>query len=154
MAIALTAITGTAQTGLTSPTYTVTADTPVGPNAKQWAVTALGGTQTGVIPHSISNPFTIAFVRPLVYKLVALVNSATGRLRSSSKNVTKVITRKGVIPLAGQPAEIMIMETTIKIPAGAETADTNSVLACESAHLGAVAQQSSGIGDTTVTGIL
>lgn len=154
MAIALTTVTGAAQTGLTSPTYTVTADAPTGPNAKQWAVTALGGTQTGVVPHAISNPFTIAFVRPLIYKLVALVNSATGRLRSSSKNVTKVITRKGVLPLAGQPAEIMIVETIVKTPAGADTADSMSVRACLSAHLGAVAQQCSGIGDTVVTGIL
>jgi len=34
-------VTGAAQTGLTSPTYTVTADTPPDANAKQYAVTAL-----------------------------------------------------------------------------------------------------------------
>jgi hypothetical protein len=49
MSISVTSpITGGAQTGLTSPTYTVVTDTaPPGNPGKQVAVTALGGTQAG-----------------------------------------------------------------------------------------------------------
>ena len=61
MAISLTSpITGAAVTGLTSPTYTVAVDTPPNTWSKQWAVTALGGTQTGVdTSSSASRPFTL-----------------------------------------------------------------------------------------------
>ena len=69
-------------------------------------------------------------------------------------NVYKVITRKGVLPLAGQPLKTMIITTIIEIPAGADTADAPNVRAAESAHFGVVSQVSSGIGDTTVSGIL
>lgn len=50
MTIALSSpVTGGAQTGFTSPTYTLTADTPpAGSGGKQYAATALGGTQAGV----------------------------------------------------------------------------------------------------------
>lgn len=39
-----TPLTGAAQTGFTAPTYTLTLDVNPAQNAKQWAVTALGGT--------------------------------------------------------------------------------------------------------------
>lgn len=154
MTVSVTTVTGAAQTGLTTPGFGVTLDTAPSPNGKQWAVTSITGTQTGVLPHSIAVPFTTAFFRPLVYKLVSLVNSATGRLRSSSKNVTKCITRKGVIPLAGQPAELMIIETKVSVPAGADTADPISVRSAMSMHLGVLEQQSAGFGDTIASGIL
>lgn len=147
-------ITGTAQTGLTSPTYTLTADTPPGPNGKQNAVTALGGTQTGVTTHSVASPFTVTAVRPLVFKQLAPVNPVTGVLRSVPKNSYKVITRKGVTPLAGQAYQVMLIETTISVPAGADTADAPNIRAALSAHIGALSQQSAGIGDTAVNGII
>jgi hypothetical protein len=56
-------VTGAAQSGLTAPTYTLTADVAPAQNAKQYAVTALGGTQTGVISHSVAAPFTLAMFR-------------------------------------------------------------------------------------------
>ena len=51
MSIAVTSpITGQPQTGLTSPTYTVVADTaPAGNPGKQVAVTALGGDRKSVV---------------------------------------------------------------------------------------------------------
>lgn len=155
MTISVTSpITGSAQTGLTAPTYTLTVDTPPGPNAKQNAVTALGGTQTGVTTHSVASPFTITASRPLVFKQLAPVNPVTGVLKNVPKNAFKVITRKGVVPLAGQPQQVMMIETIINLPAGADTADAANVRAALSAHIGALSQQSAGVGDTTVTGIL
>jgi hypothetical protein len=155
MTISVTSpITGSAQTGLTAPTYSLTADTPPSPNAKQNAVTALGGTQTGVTTHSVASPFTITAVRPLVFKLLALVNPVTNVLKNVPKNAFKIITRKGVIPLAGQAPQVMLISTTIDLPAGADLADPANVRAALSAHIGALSQQSAGIGDTAVTGIL
>ncbi len=147
-------ITGAAQTGLTSPTYSLTADTPPGPNGKQNAVTSLGGTQTGVTTHSIASPFTVTAVRPLTFKQLGLPNPVTGVLKSVPKNSFKVITRKGVLPLAGQAPQVMLITTTIDLPAGADLADAANVRAALSAHIGALSQQSSGIGDTVVTGII
>lgn len=147
-------ITGTAQTGLTSPTYTHTADIAPDVNGKQVAVTALGGTQTGVVAHSISSPFTLTMIRPKTMKLLPAVNPTTGQLRNVPKNTSKIITRKGVVPLAGQAPVVMVVTTTIDVPAGADTADSASVRAALSAHIGLLSQQSAGIGDTVTTGVL
>lgn len=153
MSIALSSpITGTAQTGLTSPTYTHVADTSVQANGKQYAVTALGGTQTGVTPHSISSPFTVAFWKPLFYRAMGRLNS-NGILVGNPKNTTSIITRKGVTPITGQAPEVLVIETKIHCPAGAETNDSLNVKAALSAHFGSVSQVSAGIGDTVKDGI-
>ena len=106
-------ITGQAQTGLTSPTYTVVADTPPNINAKQWVVTALGGTQTGAVAHTVSAPFSIAMFRPQNPQVLAPVNPVTGVLTKVPTNTYKVITRKGVLPLAGQAYKNMVITTMI-----------------------------------------
>jgi hypothetical protein len=147
-------ITGGTQTGLTSPTYTHVADVAPDVNGKQIAVTALGGTQTGVTAHSIGSPFTMTAIRPKTMRLLPQPNPTTGVVKNVPKNTSKVITRKGVIPLAGQAPAIMIITTTIDVPAGADTADTLSVRAALSAHVGLLNQQSAGIGELVTTGIL
>lgn len=154
MSIAITSpITGSAQTGLTSPTYTVVTDSAES-NAKQVYVSALGGTQTGVSVHSASSPFTVAFWRPKILAVLGKPNPVTGLLTSVPKNTYKVITRKGVTPLAGQPAAIMIIRSEIDVPAGSDLADLANVRAALSAHIGALTQQSAGLGDSCGTGTL
>lgn len=147
-------VTGAAQAGLTSPTYTIGADTPPDSNAKQFAVSALGGTQPGVLAHTVAAPFTLTMWRPKNFAVLGQPNPVTGALAKVPMNTYKHITRKGVVPLAGQGYRNMIVTTIIEIPAGADTADGLSVKACLSAHIGALSQQSSGIGDTVVTGTL
>lgn len=147
-------ITGAAQSGLTSPTYTLTGDIAPDNNGKQNAVTALGGTQTGVTSHSVASPFTITAIRPKVLKGLGSPNPVTGVIKQVPRNVYKVITRKGVLPLAGQSVQTMLVTTTIEVPAGADLADPQNVRAALSAHFGSLNQQSSGIGDTSVSGIL
>lgn len=149
-----TPITGGAQTGLTSPTYTITADTPPSSTSKQFAVTALGGTQTGVLAHSVSSPFTLTAHRPAVFKPLGAVNPVTGVLKSVPNNVFKVHTRKGVIPLAGQNPRVMSISSSFEVPAGADIADPLSIRAAISAHIGLLTQISASFGDTTVSGIL
>lgn len=147
-------VTGAAQTGLTSPTYTHVADVAPDINGKQVAVTALGGTQTGVTAHSVASPFTTTFARPKVFKALGKPNPVTGLIASVPRNTYKLITRKGVLPLAGQPYATMIITTTIEVPAGADTADAANVRAALSMHFGSLSQQSAGIGDSGVSGII
>lgn len=146
-------ITGSAQTGLTSPTYTVVADTAPAANIRQWAVTGLGGTQTGVIPHSASAPFILRAQRPLVYKGLSPLG-ANGLLRSVPRNTLKMGCIKSVIPLTGQAPVQAQLWLNWDVPAGSPETDANSLMAMLSCLLGWLANQSSGIGDAARTGIL
>lgn len=146
-------VTGGAQTGLTSPTYTLTTDVAPSMNGKQVAVTALGGTQSGVTAHSVASPFTHTFVRPAVFKPLGKANPVTNVISAVPRNSYKLITRKGVLPLAGQPYTTMMITTTIDVPAGSDTADAPNLRAALSAHIGLLDQQSAGCGDTIVNGV-
>lgn len=156
MSIAVTSpITGQPQTGLTSPTYTVVADTaPAGNPGKQVAVTALGGTQTGVTVHSVASPFTINFTRPATLKVLGSPNPVTGVISQISSNTYKAIGRKGVTPLTGQAIKVMNVTLTADVPAGSDTADAPNVRAALSALFGALVQQSAGFGDLAINGVL
>lgn len=148
-----TPITGAAQTGFTTPTYTIVSEAAPDVNGKQVAVTALGGTQAGVTSHSVASPFQVNIVRPKSFKILAPVVPGTGLLPSVPKNSWKIIVRKGVTPLAGQPASVMLIKIEIDVPAGADTADAPNVRAALSAAIGALNQQSAGLGDTLISGI-
>jgi len=155
MTIALSSpLTGLAQTGLTSPTYTFVSDQAPDVNAKQVAVTTLGGTQTGVTTHSSSSPFITATWKPKAFQILGKPNPVTGLLPNVPVNVYKVITIKGVTPLSGQPVARMIVTTSISVPAGSDIADPANVRAALSMHFGALSQASAGIGDTSVTGLM
>jgi len=143
-----------AQTGFTSPTYTHVADTAPDITGKQVAVTAVGGTQVGVTTHTIASPFTITVFRPKAFRSLGKANPVTGVIRDVPRNTFKVITRKGVTVLAGQPYTNLQITTIVEIPAGADTADAPNVRAALSAHLGALSQQTSGLGDTCVSGVI
>lgn len=147
-------VTGSAQVGLTSPTYTITLDSPPDNNSRQYAVTALGGTQTGVESHSVSQPFTFTTWRPKGFKQLGTPNPVTGVIPSVANNVYRAATRKGVLVLSGQPFRTAMIETIISIPAGADTADPESVRAMLSMHIGSLTQMSSELGNTTVSGVI
>jgi len=149
-----TPITGTAQTGLTAPTYTLISDLAPDNNGKQVAVSALGGTQTGVTVHSVASPFTITFTRPRVFKQLGKPNPTTGLIKDVPRNTFKLITRKGVTPLANQPFVNLQITTIVDVPAGSDTYDSANIRAALSAHIGALSQQSAGAGDTLVNGVV
>lgn len=146
-------VTGTAQTGLTSPTYTHVADTAPDTNGKAVAITALGGTQTGVEVSSSSNPFTLLVTRPKSVRILPALLS-NGQLPSVPKNTYVVSLRKGVDVLSGQPKQVMLCKLEISVPAGADVADPESVRAALSMFIGALSQQSSGLGDVLVQAVL
>lgn len=154
MSVNLTSpLTGGAQTGFTTPTYTHQVDVAPDVNGKQVAITALGGTQAGVTVHSQSSPFTANYVRPKAFKALGKPNPVTGLLPSVPHNKHVLIVRKGVLPLAGQPYAVMTIRCEMDIPAGADTADPANIRACISVLVGYLNQQSAGVGDTLVTGL-
>jgi len=150
-----TPVTGGAQTGFTSPTYTIQADTAPTNAGKQYAVSAIGGTQTGVdAASSPSKPFTITLMRPQVLRALSPVDPVTGVLRSVPRNTYKVIVRKGVTPLAGQAPAVLNATLQLDVPAGADLADAANVRASLSLLIGALNQISASMGDTLVTGVI
>jgi hypothetical protein len=155
MSIAVTSpITGAAQTGFTAPTYTNVTDVAPDINGRQYAVTALGGTQTGVRTHAVSDPFTVTFMRPKSPKALQSPNPVTGRYGSVPKNTYSVIIRKGVNFAANQAPEVMLARTYIDVPAGSDAYDSANIRAAISALIGALTQVSAGLGDTLVNGVI
>lgn len=147
-------VTGAPQTGLTGPTYTLTADTPPNAHSEQYAVTALGGTQTGVDAHSVSSPFTLTMERPAQFRQLGTANPVTGVISNVPMNVYKLRVRKGVEVASDQSVKNAIAELKISIPAGADVNDSASVRALLSLFGGALWADSAGIGDVLIEGIL
>lgn len=147
-------VTGAAVSGLTSPTYTLAADVAPSINGKQYAVTALGGTQTNVDTNTVSKPFTISFFRPVALKVLPAINPITGVIKNIPMNQYKLITRKGAQPAANQLLMVARVTTTIEIPAGSDTYEPEELKAMLSAHFGVGYAQASGIADTVITGVL
>lgn len=146
-------VTGGAQTGLTSPTYTLSTDVAPTALGKQYAVTALGGTQTNVRTHSASDPFTVTMERPAQFKSAPIVASGA-TLSAVPRNKYVLRVRKGVIPVVGQGAQPALLELVMNIPAGSDSADSVNIRAALSLLFGVASSASAGIGDSVVTGIL
>lgn len=149
-----TPVVGAAVTGLTTPDYTIAADVAPSINGKQYAVTALGGTQTGVDVNTVSKPFTISFFRPQVLRGLPAVNPTTGVIKNVPMNTYKLITRKGVLPAVNQSLMVARITTTIEIPAGADNYEPEEIRALISAHFGCGWEQANGIASTVITGVL
>jgi len=154
MTIALSNITGAAVSGFTTPGYNVTADTAPDAFSKQWAILSTSGTQAGVDAHSGSKPFTITFSKVANFKYAPKVN-ANGFLNGPvPRNVYRILGRKGMSPVSGQPSNIGLFRCEIDLPAGADTVEPEDVKALISAMIGALSQVSSGLADTVVTNVL
>lgn len=147
-------VTGAAVTGFTSPTYTLSTDQAPNVNGKQYAVSALGGTQANVDVNSVSKPFTISFFRPPVLKVLPQANPVTGIIKNVPMNTYKLITRKGASPAANQNNMVARITTTIEVPAGTDTYEPEELKAMISAHFGVGWAQASGIADTVQTGVM
>jgi hypothetical protein len=143
-----TPVTGAAQTGFTSPTYTISPDNNPGNNGKQWIVTALGGTQAGVTSHSASDPFTISAFKPLSYKVAQFISTTV--FKRPPRNIYSVIVRKGVNVNSNFPKDVAIFRGTFEIPAGSEALDAANIRAALSLMLGSLTQTSAGWGDSLI----
>ena len=149
-----TPLTGAAVTGFTSPTYTLTTDVAPNVNGKQFAITALGGTQTGVETNTVSKPFSISFFRPSVLRTLPQANPVTGIIKNVPLNTYKLITRKGAVPSLNQVSMTARITTIIEVPAGTDTYEPEDIKAMISAHFGVGWAQASGIADTVLSGVL
>lgn len=148
-------ITGLAQTGQTTPTYTIAATGAPDVNGKQYAVTALGGTQAGATAQTgADNPFSLTWWWPKVQKLLPQVAaSGYGFVSRVPRNVRKLVTRKGCTVMTNQPREIMLITSELNVPAGAESNSPAEIRAAIAAHCGALTQLAANLGDTIVTGV-
>lgn len=146
-------ITGGAQTGLTSPTYGLTADSTSVANAVQHAVTSLGGTQTGVTAHTISEPFTVTLTKPANPRALPAANAVTGLRGSIPTNQWKLIIRKGADVAPGVPA-VAILRCTIDIPSGMDSYSPAQIRAMTSLLVGILNEESADLGDSLVTGVM
>lgn len=153
MSISLTNITGGAQTGFTTPGYNVVTDVANDVNGKQWAITSLTGTQVGVTSHSPQSPFTWTYWRPKVLKLLPPIGLNT-QYSNVPFNKHVIVVRKGVTIAANQPPRVATCRIEFEIPAGAESYDPSNVRALVSSAVGAIAQQSAGIGDTITSNVM
>lgn len=147
-------VTGAVVTGFTSPTYTIVTDVAPNINGKQYAVSALGGTQANVETNSVSKPFSISFFRPAVLRTLPQANPVTGVIKNVPMNTYKLITRKGAQPAANQSAITARITTVIEVPAGADTYEPEDIKAMISAHFGVGWAQASGIADTVLSGVI
>lgn len=148
-------ITGGAQTGFASPTYTLATDTAPTNTGKQYAVSAIGGTQAGVdSTSSPSRPFTVTLSRPAVLRSVPGVNAVTGLLGNVPTNVYKILVRKGVTVVTGQTPRVALATVEISVPAGSDSTDAANVRAMLSLLIGSLNSISASIGDTSVTGVI
>jgi len=151
--VVTTPVTGGAQTGFTTPGYTLLTDVAPVVYGRQYAVSALTGTQAGVRVHAVSDPFTSTLTRAPVLKPLPPINPVTLRYGNIPKNTTQVLIRKGVLCAANQNPEVMTCRLYIDTPAGADSFDAPNCRAALALLIGVLTQISAGLGDTVVTGV-
>jgi hypothetical protein len=147
-------VTGGAQTGFTSPTYTIVQDTAVDSNAKRWIVTALGGVQTGVRAHSVSDEFSVTVVKPKIMKVIQAFSSLLPQSFKPVYNRYWLIVKKGGLPAAGLVSVPQIVRIPIDITAGVDSYDAPNMRALISLTVGVLNSISAGLGDTLQNGNL
>jgi len=148
-----TSITGGAQTGFTTPTYTTVADKAPA-NANQNIVTAVGGTQAGVRIHSVSDPFTIRVTKPVNVRVLPSPNPVTGKYPPLPSNRYSVVIQKGANFAANNAPAIALARLYLDVPAGTDAYDAANLRAMCSALVGTLNQISAGIGDTLSNGVI
>jgi hypothetical protein len=145
--------TGGAQTGFTDPTYTLVSDLAPAPNAKQHAVSALGGTQAGVTANSISSPFTVTLFKPASVKQLPAPNPVTGLRGAIPVNRWSLIIRKGMSAASGVPVTA-IVRLQVDIPAGADSYSPAEIRGLMSFLVGILSEESADLGDTLISGVI
>jgi len=151
MTLALsTPVTGAAQTGLTSPSFTLVSASAPDSNGRQYAVSAISVTPASTDVNTASRPFTITAWWPKVVRFLQYITNS-GRSISVPVNAYKWVTRKGVTCHADLPPQQLLITTTAEVPAGADALDATAIRLALSQHFGAVAQSSAEFGNTCVS---
>ncbi len=158
MSLTLTTVTGAACTGLTSPTFTLSQQS-ADASVKQWYVSSLGGTQTGVSTHTNELPFKVYSKVPTRFKIPGQRSLTTGQYTGSGagrKNEISIGIVKGVNildGLSGYQYDTINGSLSIRLPAAVGN-DPEQISAFLSLFAGILWANATGIYDTARTGIL
>lgn len=144
----------TTVTGLTNPTYTLTSDQAPDANAKAYVVSALGGTQTDVRTHTLSDPFSLTVWKPKVPKALPAKNPITGAYPQVPMNQYMVVVRKGVYIDSADVLKQVTLRLSMDVPAGADAADAINIRAAIACLAGALLTDANDFADMAVTGVM
>lgn len=146
--------TGAAQTNLTGPTYTVASDLSPDANSRQYVVTAIGGTQTGVRASTAGDPFTATIRKDRNYKVLPARNPTNGAYGNVPMNKTEILFRKGVHIDSDDTIRVANLRVIAELPAGSESQDPENIRALCSFAIGLLSEESADYGDSLITGII
>lgn len=138
-------VTGASAPSLTTPGFTLASMPSIVDGSAAYAVTALTGTQTGVSPHTLSQPYTVTFYTNLNVRV-----AGNGDI---PLNKTRVMARKGVKVDALGTLRQASVEVIVKAPAGSETFDGNSLESLISMTIGSLSQASPTICNSVTKGL-
>jgi len=147
-------ITGATQTNLTTPTYTLAADLAPDANSRQYVVTALGGTQTGVRSSAAGDPFTATIRKDKTYKVLPPKNPVNGSYGNVPKNKTEILVRKGVYIDSDNTLQTANLRIIAELPAGCEATDPANIRAMCSFAIGLMTEESQDYGDSLILGVI
>jgi large exoprotein involved in heme utilization and adhesion len=102
--------------------------------SKVWYVSAIGGTQVGVVTHSLDNPKQVILKKPARFLNASGFNTASGKFNNVPRNTSKVITRSSAHISASQ-TEVFPITTEFNIPAGSMAYDAANVEAAILVHI-------------------
>lgn len=145
--------TGGAQLGLTTPTYTYTTDVAPAANARQYVVTTLGGTQTGVRTHTAGDPFSLRVTRQPYKALPAKLQNGM-YAGNVPLNKTEWLLKKGLKIDSSGTIRAGYWRVSAEIPAGAESNDDINIQAMTSFIIGILSEESADVGETIKTGVI
>jgi hypothetical protein len=146
-------VTGAAQTGFTTPTYTLVADLAPDVSSRQWVVTACGGTQTGARVSTAGDPFTLT-IRRSPYKPRPIANPVNGSYGNVPMNRIEVLGRKGVYIDSANTIREARIRLIAELPAGSESTDAVNIRALASMFLGQVAEEAADYGDSLISAVI
>ena len=147
-------ITGAAQTGFTTPTYTIASDLAPDANSRQYVVTALGGTQANVRASTAGDPFTATIRKDRNYKVLPAKNPVNGAYGNVPLNKTELLVRKGVYIDSDNTIRTANLRIIAELPAGSEVVDAANIRGLCSFALGLLAEEAADYGDSLVSGII
>lgn len=146
-------ITGSLQTGLTSPTYTLVTDLTTEANSRQWAVSALGGMQTNVRANTRPDPFTI-LLRRGPYRVLPAANPSSGAYPNVPLNRIEMLIRKGLKIDAAGTIRTGNLRIIWELPAGSESNDAINIRAMNSFTIGILVEESDDVSDLLLSGLI
>ncbi len=145
-------ITGATQSAFTTPTYTLASDLAPAPNARQFVVTALGGTQTNVRASSAGDPFTL-LTRKGPYRVLPPKNPSNGSYGNVPLNKVEHLFQKGLKIDSAGVIRTGNLRVILELPAGSQQNDVANIQALICMAFGTLVEESQDFADSAVSGV-